>query len=62
MGTFYLFFAVLPEALGLDLVADLTVCFLEAGFMVVFFAAGFFAGACFATCLAGAETCRAGAA
>src|ERR1700716_2231969 len=37
MGTFYLLFAVLPEALGLDLVADLIVCFLPAGFIVGFF-------------------------
>ena len=63
MGTVYLFFAVLPEALGLDLVADLTVCFLVGGFMVGFFAAGFLAaGACLAVCFAGAVTCRVGVA
>src|ERR1700675_1699930 len=54
MGTFYLFFAVLPEALGLDLVADLMVCFFAAGFIVGFFAAGFLAAACFTVCLTGA--------
>src|SRR5882672_5238866 len=43
IGTVYLFLAVLPEALGLDLLADLTTCFFAAGFIVVFFAAGFFA-------------------
>src|ERR1035437_5131015 len=37
MGTVYLFFAVLPEALGLNLVADLTGCFLAAGFIVGLF-------------------------
>ena len=63
MTTFYLFFAVLPEALGLDLVADLTVCFLAAGFIVGFLGAGFLAaGACLTACFAGAVTCRLGAA
>src|ERR1700704_5600957 len=63
MTTFYLFFAVLPEALGLDLVADLTVRFLAAGFIVGFLAAGFLAaGACLVVCFAGAVTCRVGAA
>src|SRR6266516_4276108 len=48
-ATLYLFLAVLPEAFGFDLVADLTVCFLAAGFIVGFFPAGFLAGvACFA--------------
>ena len=36
MDTLYLFFAALPEALGLDLVADLTACFFAAGFIVGF--------------------------
>jgi uncharacterized protein YtpQ (UPF0354 family) len=60
MGTVYLFFADLPEALGLDLVADLTGCFFAAGFIVVFFAAGFLAAGCLAACLAGAVTWRTG--
>ena len=58
MTTAYLLFAVLPEALDFDLAVDLTACFLDAGFMVVFFAAGFFAGACFA---AGFAACLTGA-
>jgi hypothetical protein len=58
MTTAYLLFAVLPDALGLDFFADLCVCFLAAGFMVVFFAVGFLVAACFvadfAACLIGA--------
>src|SRR5258705_9654910 len=54
MATAYLLFAALPEALGLDLAADLCVCFLAAGFIVVFFAVGFLVAiACFVTGLAG---------
>jgi len=44
-ATLYLFLAVLPEAFGFDLVADLTARFLAAGFIVGFFAAGFLVGA-----------------
>jgi hypothetical protein len=60
MTTAYLLFAVLREALDFDLAADLTGCFLAAGFIVGFFAVGFLAGACFA---AGFAACliRAGA-
>src|ERR1700704_357511 len=39
MAMTYLLFA-LPEALGLDFAADLWVCFLAAGFMVVFLPVG----------------------
>ena len=47
-ATLYLFFAVLP-AFGFDLAEDFTARFLAAGFIVVFFAVGFLAGAaCFA--------------
>ena len=61
MGIAYLFFAVLPDALGLDLVADLTACFFAAGFIVVFLATGFLVAACLATGLWVLATCRAGA-
>jgi hypothetical protein len=61
MATAYLLFAVLPEALGLAFFTDLCECFLAAGFIVVFFAAGFLAAACFtaglAAALTGADTC-----
>jgi hypothetical protein len=57
IATTYLRFAVLPEALDFDFAADLTECFLAAGFIVGLFAAGFFAGARFgagfAACLIG---------
>ena len=51
MGILYLFFAVLPDDLGLDLAPDLAVRFFVAGFIVVFFATGALAAGCLVACL-----------
>jgi hypothetical protein len=53
MTTSYLLFALFPEAFGFAFTDTFTTCFLAAGFIVVFFAAGFLAApACLVTGLA----------